>query len=69
MEISDTHIELFERYHSQKMSVQERQDFEARLASEKDLSQSLADFTEAREAIDLYSEERIKSRFREQYLA
>lgn len=69
MEIPDTHIELFERYLSQKMSAQERQDFEARLAGEVDLSQNLADFREAREAIDLYTEERLKSQFREQYLA
>ena len=69
MEIPDTHIELFERYLSQKMSAPERQDFEARLAREADLSQNWGSFQEAREAIDLYTKERLKSQFREQYLA
>ncbi|MFK7925835.1 MAG: tol-pal system YbgF family protein [Bacteroidia bacterium] len=69
MEIPDTHIELFERYLSKKMSAPERQDFEARLIREGDLSQNWDKFQEAREAIDLYTEERLKSQFREQYLA
>ncbi|MEL7530226.1 MAG: tetratricopeptide repeat protein [Bacteroidota bacterium] len=69
MEIPNTHIDLIERYLSQKMSEVERTDFETRLTQEKDLAQNLADFKEAREAIDLYTEERLKSQFRERYLA
>ncbi|MEM6345629.1 MAG: tetratricopeptide repeat protein [Bacteroidota bacterium] len=69
MEIPDTHIDLIERYLSQKMSEAERADFETRVAQEEDLAKNLADFREAREAIDLYAEERLKSQFRERYLA
>ncbi len=69
MEIPDTHIDLIEQYLTQQLAPPDRTAFEARLAAEPALAEQLQLYREARESIDLFAEEQLKKKFREQYFA
>lgn len=69
MEIPDTHIEQFDQFHKGLLTEPERAVFSQRLESDAEFAEQFQHYQSAREAIDLFAEASLKTRFQEQYHA
>ncbi|MEO0468946.1 MAG: tetratricopeptide repeat protein [Bacteroidota bacterium] len=65
--MTDTFIELADRYYDQKMTAAERAEIENRLQTDDSFAAQMSQYREARQAVAVWSEEEIKARFRRRY--
>ena len=65
--MTDTFIELADRYYDRKMTAEERAEVESRLQDDAGFAEQMESYREARQAVAIWSDEEQKARFRRRY--